>query len=111
MMATKKPREAPELFVAMPPGARVLSDVIAALQEKLAEVTRGRDKARAQRDALVAALDDLLNCPFTVDAASVPACGIEAAPPYQVVGVMSVAWTRIQNAHKALAAVETKVTP
>jgi chromosome segregation ATPase len=102
---------------------------IKAIQQQLAEVTRERDasrenfvtiladwnamnkaydEARAQRDALAVALDDLLGCPFTIDAASIPACGIEAAPPYQVVSVMSVAWTRIQNAHQALAAVEAK---
>jgi hypothetical protein len=84
---------------------RFVNDAIAAENEV---VKLHLFAVEAQRDALAVALDDLLGCPFTVDAASVPACGIEAAPPYQVVSVMSVAWTRIQNAHQALAAVEAK---
>jgi NADH:ubiquinone oxidoreductase subunit E len=51
-MTTKSPSKAPGLFVAMPAGAKVLSDVIAALQQQLAEVTR-------ERDALVAALKEI----------------------------------------------------
>jgi hypothetical protein len=48
------------------------------------------------------ALEAFLECPITVDLASVPKCGVEEAPPYQVVVNFSCAYTKIINAKRVL---------
>lgn len=45
-----------------------------------------------------------MGCPYGIDYASVPQAVIESAPPYQVVGSMSVALTRYMQARAAIAA-------
>jgi hypothetical protein len=55
---------------------------------------------QAEARELRAMLQELLECPYTLDSASIPAAGIEAAPK-QVVGTLSVAWLRFEKA-KAL---------
>ena len=42
-------------------------------------------------------IEELLDCPYTIDKVSVPKVGIEKAPPYQVVGTLSVSLTRLQK--------------
>ena len=69
-------------------------------------VWRGRTlRAEAQREALLEALRELVECPYRIDEASIPAAGIDAAPQ-QVVGTMSVALMRLRKARVALAAAE-----
>lgn len=51
------------------------------------------------------ALADLIECPFYIDAATVPKSGIESAP-WQVVGNISVALPKIRNARAARAAID-----
>jgi hypothetical protein len=48
------------------------------------------------------ALEAFLECPTTLDPATVPKCGVEQAPPYQVVVNFSCAYTKIINARKIL---------
>ena len=49
---------------------------------------------------LLEALEDLLDCPYDIDFATVPKAGIDAAPE-QVVGTMSVALVRRRKARAA----------
>ena len=60
--------------------------------------------APAADAGLVEALEGLLGCPWNVEDATVPRAGIDAAPPYQVVGTMHVSLTRLRMARAALAA-------
>lgn len=48
------------------------------------------------------ALQQVTGCPFTVDSATVPKIGISEAPPYQVVVVLSMAWTRLKQIRQTL---------
>jgi hypothetical protein len=59
------------------------------------------DLARAM--AVVEAARDLLGCPYTLDEASIPSAGIDAAPD-QVVGVISVALPRYRRIRATIAA-------
>jgi len=66
------------------------------------ELEISRDElARAM--AVVEAARDLLGCPYTLDEASIPRAGIDAAPD-QVVGVISVALPRYRRLREAMAA-------
>jgi hypothetical protein len=72
----------------------------AAEEARRAEIKRARrskKKLLAEADLLRRTLEDLMECPFTIDSASVPKAGIEARPE-QVVGVLSVAYLRYQRA-------------
>lgn len=51
---------------------------------------------------LLEALQELIECPFDIDAATVPEAGIDAAPD-QVVGTMSVSLSRRRKARAAIA--------
>lgn len=55
---------------------------------------------------LLDALEDLLECPYHIDEATVSKAGLEAtmnANPHQVVGNMSVALLRVRKARAAIA--------
>ena len=54
---------------------------------------------------LLEALKEILDCPYTIDEATVPRAGIEAAPE-QVVGILSVSIVRIRKAQAAIRAAE-----
>ena len=53
---------------------------------------------------LLEACEAIIDCPYDIDQASVPKAGIDAAPPYQVVGAMSVSYTKYQKLNAAIAA-------
>ena len=60
---------------------------------------------KQQRDELLDALEDLLECPYHIDEATVSKAGLEAtmnANPHQVVGNMSVALLRVRKARAAI---------
>lgn len=69
---------------------------------KSALVRRSAITAPPATDALVEALDEILECPHSVAQATVPKAGIEAAPPYQVVLNVSVSLTRWVKARAVL---------
>lgn len=71
--------------------------------------TQAAKDAQAALDIARGALREIVDCPFTVDSATVPKIGITEAPPYQVVVVISCAWTRLQNIRKSLAAIEKEL--
>lgn len=50
----------------------------------------------------IEAIQQVNECPFTVDPATVPKIGISEAPPYQVVVVISMAWTRLKQIRETL---------
>jgi hypothetical protein len=52
---------------------------------------------------LLEALQEIMDCPYDIDQATVPKAGIDAAPE-QVVGMMSMALWKYRKARKALAA-------
>lgn len=61
--------------------------------------------AKAENAELLAALQEIIECPFTIDDATVAACGLEETmrlSPYQVVAEMSVSLSRIRNARAAI---------
>lgn len=62
----------------------------------------GREEVAIAMSELLAALRELLDCPFDIDSATVPKAGIDAAPE-QVVGTMSVALLRYRRARAAIA--------
>ena len=56
-------------------------------------------------EALRDALDEIINCPQSVDEATIPAGGVEVNPA-QVILTMSVSLVRIRKARAVLAAME-----
>lgn len=65
------------------------------------EYTRA-DLAAEQREKLLEMLEQLCTCPQSVDQATIPAAGIDAAPD-QVIVVLSVSLTRLREARAAIA--------
>ena len=79
-------------------GANLFADSIESDSEIIA--------LKKQRDELLDALEDLLECPYHIDEATVSKAGLEAtmnANPHQVVGNMSVALARVRKARAAIA--------
>jgi hypothetical protein len=102
-------KHTPGPWVARPdPNALLHDDWCVGIGDSLANI----DKVAvcSERDArLIAAAPDLLevlqeliNCPYDIDQATVPKDGIDTAPN-QVVGTMSVALMRLRKARAAIA--------
>lgn len=65
-----------------------------------------RERRRLERE-VIEAVRDLEDCPYSVDQASVPKSGIESAPD-QVVGTLSILYTKYQRLINSMAALDAQ---
>ena len=80
-------------------------------ERKIKQALLFYDKYRQEKKRvaqLLEACEAIIDCPYVIDQASVPKAGIDAAPPYQVVGTMSMAVTKYRKLNAAIAAAKEK---